>query len=128
MRESCGGKQHPISRERRSTRFLSDGRARFTLTGFVFFALAALVVATGIDPILITELSVIFSAVALPLTYLPVLLAARDRRYMGEYATRTRSCSSWREASSRRSGPSGRLPAGSRGGARGPGPEGEEVA
>ena len=41
---------------------------------------------TGIDPIKVTEISVVFSAVALPLTYLPILLVANDRAYMREYA------------------------------------------
>jgi manganese transport protein len=31
----------------------------------------------------VTEYSVIFSVVALPLTYLPILLVANDRAYMG---------------------------------------------
>jgi manganese transport protein len=34
----------------------------------------------------VTEFSVIFSAVALPLTYVPILLVANDRAYMGDYA------------------------------------------
>ena len=38
---------------------------------------------TGIDPVLLTEYSVIFSVVALPLTYLPILLVANDKAYMG---------------------------------------------
>lgn len=59
---------------------------RFTITWLVFIALAAMVVLTGIDPIEITEYSVVFSVVALPLTYLPVLLIARDREFMGEHA------------------------------------------
>ena len=40
---------------------------------------------TNVDPILITEFSVVFSAVALPLTYLPILVVANDRDYMGEH-------------------------------------------
>ena len=43
------------------------------------------IVMTGVDPILVTELSVIFSVVALPLTYLPILLVANDRAYMGDH-------------------------------------------
>ena len=35
---------------------------------------------TGYDPVKLTEYSVIFSVVALPLTYLPILLVANDRR------------------------------------------------
>jgi Mn2+/Fe2+ NRAMP family transporter len=52
----------------------------------VMLALGFLVVVTGIDPILVTEVSVIFSVVALPLTYLPILLVANDRAYMGRHA------------------------------------------
>jgi Mn2+/Fe2+ NRAMP family transporter len=48
--------------------------------------LACGVIATGINPILVTEYAVIFSAVALPLTYLPILLVANDRAYMREHA------------------------------------------
>ena len=39
---------------------------------------------TGYDPVKLTEYSVIFSVVALPLTYLPILLVANDRTYMGD--------------------------------------------
>ena len=41
---------------------------------------------TRVDPILVTEMSVVFSAVALPLTYFPILVVANDPDYMGEYA------------------------------------------
>jgi manganese transport protein len=49
------------------------------------FALALLVVMTGYDPVKLTEYSVIFSVVALPLTYLPILLVANDHSYMGSH-------------------------------------------
>ena len=39
---------------------------------------------TAVDPILVTEVSVVFSAVALPLTYFPILVVANDRTYMGD--------------------------------------------
>jgi Mn2+/Fe2+ NRAMP family transporter len=39
---------------------------------------------TGIDPIMVTEYSVVFSAIALPLTYLPILIVANDSQYMGD--------------------------------------------
>jgi manganese transport protein len=42
-------------------------------------------VATGVDPIQLTEYAVLLSAVVLPLTYLPLLRAARDPELMGEY-------------------------------------------
>jgi manganese transport protein len=57
--------------------------SRFTLAWMVMFALALVVVMTGYDPVKLTEYSVIFSVVALPLTYLPILLVANDRTYMG---------------------------------------------
>ncbi len=45
-----------------------------------------MIVSTGVDPIQLTEYSVVLSVVILPLTYLPVLLVARDRSFMGEHA------------------------------------------
>ena len=57
--------------------------SRFTLSWIVIFALALLVVMTGYDPVKLTEYSVIFSVVALPLTYLPILLVANDRTLHG---------------------------------------------
>ena len=45
----------------------------------------AAVLFTGVDPILVTEYSVVFSAIALPLTYLPILIVANDPGYMGKY-------------------------------------------
>ena len=57
--------------------------SRFTLAWLVIFALAFLVVITGYDQVKLTEYSVIFSVVALPLTYLPILLIANDHTYMG---------------------------------------------
>ena len=38
---------------------------------------------TSIDPVKITEYSIVFSAVALPLTYFPVLIIANDPNYVG---------------------------------------------
>jgi len=58
---------------------------RFTLAWLAIFILALLVIMTGLDPVKLTEYSVIFSVVALPLTYLPILLVANDRAYMGAY-------------------------------------------
>jgi manganese transport protein len=61
------------------------GAPRFTIAWAVMLLLGFLIVMTGVDPILVTEISVIFSVVALPLTYLPILLVANDRAYMGRY-------------------------------------------
>jgi Mn2+/Fe2+ NRAMP family transporter len=38
---------------------------------------------TTVDPIVVTEMSVVFSAVALPLTYFPILVVSNDPDYMG---------------------------------------------
>jgi Mn2+/Fe2+ NRAMP family transporter len=62
------------------------GAPRFTIAWFVMLVLGFMIVVTGVDPILVTELSVIFSVVALPLTYIPILLVANDRAYMGNHA------------------------------------------
>jgi manganese transport protein len=64
----------------------ASGAPRFTLTWMVLLVLALAIVMTGIDPVQLTEYAVIFSVVALPLTYLPILLVANDRAYMGKYA------------------------------------------
>ena len=61
------------------------GAPRFTLTWMVMLVLALAIVMTGVDPVMLTEYAVIFSVVALPLTYLPILLVANDRAYMGRY-------------------------------------------
>ena len=58
---------------------------RFTIAWIVLLILALLVTMTGIDPVMLTEYAVIFSVVALPLTYLPLLLVANDGAYMGQH-------------------------------------------
>jgi manganese transport protein len=57
----------------------------FTSAWVFLFVLAFLIILTGANPVLITEYAVVMAVVALPLTYLPVLLIARDERYMGEH-------------------------------------------
>jgi manganese transport protein len=64
----------------------ASGAPRFTLTWLILFGLAFLIIITGVNPIYVTEFAVVFSVVAMPLTYLPILLVARDRGYMGAYA------------------------------------------
>ncbi|MFJ2298036.1 Nramp family divalent metal transporter [Oerskovia paurometabola] len=59
--------------------------ARFHLTMIIALLLALGILATNVDPIAVTEYSVVFSAVALPLTYLPVLVVANDPEYMGKH-------------------------------------------
>lgn len=58
---------------------------RFTLSWLLIFGLASLVLLSGVDPIDVTEYAVIFSVLLLPLTYLPILLVARDREVMGDH-------------------------------------------
>jgi Mn2+/Fe2+ NRAMP family transporter len=60
-----------------------SGAPRFTLTWIVLLLAALAIVITGVDPVMLTEYAVIFSAVALPLTYVPILLVANDPEYMG---------------------------------------------
>ncbi len=50
----------------------------------VCLLLSILVLLTMVDPVKVTEYSVVFAAVALPLTYLPILIIANDPDYMGE--------------------------------------------
>jgi len=59
---------------------------RFHFAWMIMFILAALIIFTGVDPVEVVEYSIVFSIVILPLTYLPMLLAARDTDYMGPYA------------------------------------------
>jgi Mn2+/Fe2+ NRAMP family transporter len=58
--------------------------ARFHVVMIVTIVIGAAVLYTGVDPIMVTEYSVVFSAIALPLTYLPILIVANDSQYMGE--------------------------------------------
>jgi Mn2+/Fe2+ NRAMP family transporter len=57
--------------------------ARFHVVMIVTIVVGAAVLYTGVDPIMVTEYSVVFSAIALPLTYLPILIVANDSQYMG---------------------------------------------
>ena len=61
------------------------GAPRFVLSWLALFVLALAIVITGVDAVMLTEYAVIFSAVALPLTYFPILLVANDRAYMGAF-------------------------------------------
>jgi Mn2+/Fe2+ NRAMP family transporter len=47
--------------------------------------LAVAILMTAVDPIVVTEMSVVFSAVALPLTYFPILVVANDPDYLGDH-------------------------------------------
>jgi Mn2+/Fe2+ NRAMP family transporter len=58
--------------------------ARFHTVLIVSILIGVVLLSTTVDPIMITEYSLIFSAVVLPLTYLPILVVANDRDYLGE--------------------------------------------
>jgi Mn2+/Fe2+ NRAMP family transporter len=62
---------------RRATRFHLV--ILLTVAGAVLFGLS------GIDPVKVTEYSIVLSAAALPLTYFPILVVANDPSYMGEH-------------------------------------------
>jgi manganese transport protein len=59
--------------------------ARFHLVVMVAILLGALYLMTGVDPVKVTEYSIVLSAAALPLTYFPILVIANDRDYMGDH-------------------------------------------
>jgi Mn2+/Fe2+ NRAMP family transporter len=56
--------------------------ARFHLVVLLSIGVAVLIGLTTLDPILVTEYSIVFAAAALPLTYLPILIVANDPGYM----------------------------------------------
>ncbi|GAB2999070.1 divalent metal cation transporter [Amycolatopsis acidiphila] len=58
--------------------------ARFHTVVLVSVLLGTALLLTTVDPVQITELSLVFSAVVLPLTYLPILVVANDRDYLGD--------------------------------------------
>ena len=60
--------------------------ARFHLVVLLSLILATGLVLTTIDPVTVTEYSVVFSAVALPLTYFPILVISNDRDYKCDQA------------------------------------------
>jgi Mn2+/Fe2+ NRAMP family transporter len=60
--------------------------ARFHTVLLLSTVVAVGTLLTTVDPIMLTEYSVVFSAVALPLTYFPILVVANDRTYMGRHA------------------------------------------
>jgi Mn2+/Fe2+ NRAMP family transporter len=58
--------------------------ARFHTVLLVSVLLGVAALLTTIDPVQLTEYMLIFSAVVLPLTYLPILIVANDRDYLGD--------------------------------------------
>jgi Mn2+/Fe2+ NRAMP family transporter len=58
--------------------------ARFHLVVLGSIIGALLFALTGVDPVKVTEYSIVLSAAALPLTYFPILVIANDPDYMGD--------------------------------------------
>jgi Mn2+/Fe2+ NRAMP family transporter len=58
--------------------------ARFHVVVLLAVIIAVGGVLTTVNPVTVTEYSVVFSAVALPLTYFPILVISNDRGYMGD--------------------------------------------
>jgi manganese transport protein len=58
---------------------------KFTATYTLAIIAAVIILYTGLDPIKITVVSMIFAVMALPFTFLPMLLVANDRTYMGDH-------------------------------------------
>jgi manganese transport protein len=59
--------------------------SRFHVVMMICLALSILTLLTAVDPVKVTEYSVVFAAMALPLTYLPILIIANDHDYMGDH-------------------------------------------
>jgi hypothetical protein len=59
--------------------------ARFHVMMIVTIVIGAAVLYTGVDPVMMTEYSVVFSATAVPLTYLPILIVANDSQYLVDH-------------------------------------------
>ena len=62
--------------------------ARFHLVVLLAIMTGVAVILTTVDPVKVTEYSIVFSAVALPLTYFPILVVANDSDYMGEHVNK----------------------------------------
>jgi Mn2+/Fe2+ NRAMP family transporter len=58
--------------------------ARFHTVVLVSVLIGVAALGTTIDPVQLTEYTLIFSAIVLPLTYLPILVVANDRDYLGD--------------------------------------------
>jgi len=58
--------------------------SRFHVTVLASILVGLLIICTTVDPVKVTEYSIVLSAAALPLTYLPILVVANDPDYVGE--------------------------------------------
>jgi manganese transport protein len=58
--------------------------ARYFTLALVAVLGGVLLILTTVDPIMVTEYSIVFAAAALPLTYFPILVVANDREALGD--------------------------------------------
>jgi Mn2+/Fe2+ NRAMP family transporter len=58
---------------------------RFTVAWVALLLLSLAIVLTGVDPMSLVQYAIVFSILVLPLTYLPLMLLADDKKYMGKY-------------------------------------------
>jgi Mn2+/Fe2+ NRAMP family transporter len=61
---------------------------RFTIAWIALLLLALAIVMTDVGIMELVEYSVLFSIIVLPLSYLPLMLLAGDKSYMGQYANK----------------------------------------
>jgi manganese transport protein len=61
---------------------------RFTMSWIGLFILALLLVLTDVSPMTLVDYAILFSILVLPLTYLPLMLLAGDKSYMGSHANK----------------------------------------
>ena len=61
---------------------------RFTISWIVVMLVALAIVMTGVEVMTLVGYAIVFSIVVLPLSYLPLMLLANDRSFMGQYANK----------------------------------------
>jgi manganese transport protein len=61
----------------------------YTKSWMTMLTLATIIGVTGIDPLQLVNISIIFGMILLPLTYYPILRAASDRELMGKHVNST---------------------------------------
>lgn len=61
---------------------------RFTFAWIISMLVALAIVMTGVEVMSLVGYAIVFSILVLPLSYLPLMLLANDKSYMGEYANK----------------------------------------
>ena len=61
----------------------------YTVTWIGIFALALLIALTGVRPLQLINISIVFGMVVMPLTYYPILKVAADKNIMGRHVNST---------------------------------------